>query len=459
MKKLTYLSISVLAAFAASCDGQLTQITENEPDSNLTKELTQEEIRALSYSFNDTRVTEQEATRQAESIMRFLDSSTPTKSAAGRSISSIKPITKQSAKTKSGTETDTLAYLFNFSNEQGYTILSADRRTDYILSLVPQGNIDFDEDISEDILQTGVMVFYGNLYAAYEKQIERANKLQDSLIESALAKLEADGTITRAGTTQLTFEYGIPEYKVAIPKMIPVRWGQDNPYDLSTPIQSGQHCKTGCVATAVAQLMAYWRYPSSYNWNVMMPASGNESLATYQNISQLMYNVGVGVNTKYGVNSSSAYFDDIPGYLSQLGYNSGNYGAYNQNKVENSLKNHRPVLIAGSSLKVDVYTKYLIFWKKYSHTYYDGNHTWLLDGLMNVTTPVVLYNNGKYMQTIWVYDTMVHCNFGWPELAIDGYYDWGAFNINNGPVTRSQSVYGENGNYQFNVECITEIYK
>ena len=40
-------------------------------------------------------------------------------------------------------------------------------------------------------------------------------------------------------------------------------WGQDNPYNLLCPTINGKHCPTGCVATALSQIMSYHQWPVS----------------------------------------------------------------------------------------------------------------------------------------------------------------------------------------------------
>lgn len=40
-------------------------------------------------------------------------------------------------------------------------------------------------------------------------------------------------------------------------------WGQDNPYNLSCPEIDGKKCPTGCVATALAQIMKFYHWPVS----------------------------------------------------------------------------------------------------------------------------------------------------------------------------------------------------
>ena len=457
--KNSFLLSLVALAFTISCDksSEFFYVQQEQSNNNLTAD----ELKALSWYGTDPRISADEATQRALSLIQFLDQDQRTRAAAPRTISGLQPVTR-SKTTRAGEDPnpDTVAYVFNFGQDDGYAILSADRRTDNLFALVPNGHIDFQEEADEGVLSTGLMAFYGNLEAAYDRQVERAVRMQDSLINSAMAKIEAEsGPIgTKAGRPMLICDD--PQYVVVVAPMISVRWGQRNPYNLYTPIISGDHALTGCGATAVAQLMSYWRYPTSYNWSLMMPPSGNESLGTFQAISRLMSNVGTALNTVYGKDKSTSNFSDIPGYLTNLGYNPGTYKEYNASDVYSSLNNHRPVLMAGQSIKKDVYKKYLIFWEKYSHTYYEGGHAWLIDGYMEIQTPMYVMYNGRILSEYTEVEPLVHCNWGWAELGLDGYYYDDAFNSNNGPVTRAHTdTFGTEGNFQYNIECIVNVYK
>ena len=469
MNKTSLPTIILLSVLTISCNGSITdQLNDIKQDQNApSNELTNDELIALSCEFMGTRISQEEATLSAQAVMQFLDAQNATRSGSKRTIANVKPLTRQVARTRGAETTDTLAYVFNFSDENGYAICSADRRTSSIMALVPQGNIDFEADMSDDILHSGVMVFYGNLYATYEEQIRRADELKDSLVEAALAKIGTENgeTLTRASGSQdeprIEVYYGATVYESEVAPLIPVAWGQDNPYNRYAPLINGQHAVNGCVATATAQFLAYWRHPNTYNWDVMMPEFGNESLLTFNTISQLMSDVGVALNTKYGLKSSSAYFEDVPNYLKSLGFHIGYYGKYDKTKVENSLMNGRPVFIAGSALKYDVYKRYLIFWEKFSHTYYEENHAWLLDGILNVYTYYYTVLVNRVMSGGRLKHTLVHCNFGIPELAMDGYYSWDTFDLNEGPVTRAghTEIHGQHNYYQYNLECIADVYK
>ena len=46
------------------------------------------------------------------------------------------------------------------------------------------------------------------------------------------------------------------------PLLNDITFNQTYPYNLEAPIVGGDYCYTGCVATAMAQIMTYWKYPT-----------------------------------------------------------------------------------------------------------------------------------------------------------------------------------------------------
>ncbi len=115
-----------------------------------------------------------------------------------------------------------------------------------------------------------------------------------------------------------------------------VAWGQGEPYNLLCPtLNSEVRAVTGCVATAMAQIMMYHRYPAAgqggalyewngqtlttqfgkYDWDQMLPKyTGNESEASRQAVATLMRDCGYSVSMDYGL-ESGAYVTDITGAL------------------------------------------------------------------------------------------------------------------------------------------------
>ena len=61
-------------------------------------------------------------------------------------------------------------------------------------------------------------------------------------------------------------------WETAVAPLLKSLWRQGYPYNLYTPEINGKNCPVGCVATATAQIMYYWKYPRfgeqffSYYW-------------------------------------------------------------------------------------------------------------------------------------------------------------------------------------------------
>ncbi len=124
-------------------------------------------------------------------------------------------------------------------------------------------------------------------------------------------------------------------------------WHQGAPYNLYAPEGDGGQCVVGCVATAIAQVTAFWSWPpigagsSSYVWNGDQSCGGNVGGGTlsasyhdvydWENIpnqaypgspeevrhavAELCYEVGVMVEMDYGVCGSGAYTSDVVNIL------------------------------------------------------------------------------------------------------------------------------------------------
>lgn len=114
-----------------------------------------------------------------------------------------------------------------------------------------------------------------------------------------------------------------------------IRYNQGRPYNLMTPTYAGQHCVTGCVATAMAQIMRYWQWPDvcnngtetyyvdkikqdvsftydnvAFDWEHMKPVYSNlaseETQQEWDAVALLMRACGVGVHMGYGVDGSGS---------------------------------------------------------------------------------------------------------------------------------------------------------
>ncbi len=161
---------------------------------------------------------------------------------------------------------------------------------------------------------------------------------------------------------------------------------------------------TGCVATAMAQVMKHHKHPTNYNWSDMPNSYGN----TY--ISSLMRDIGDAVGMKYTCDASKAYADDIaPALKNTFGYNSASYADYDYNTVKSELNHSRPVILTGGRK-----TGGWIF------SQYEDGHAWVCDGYSLTVFPC------------WGSMLTFHMNWGWGG-TYNGWY--GFLNFNPGDYT------------------------
>lgn len=128
-----------------------------------------------------------------------------------------------------------------------------------------------------------------------------------------------------------------------IAPLVTTRWDQGEPFNNSCPSKGGQHAVTGCVATAMAQLMNYFEYPErgtgtgdatfqgssvsmslsqTLQWNLMADSyHSNYSKQQAQAVATLMATCGYAVHMMYGLDQSGAYDSHVEtALLENFGY-------------------------------------------------------------------------------------------------------------------------------------------
>ena len=175
----------------------------------------------------------------------------------------------------------------------------------------------------------------------------------------------------------------------AVEPLLSCQWNQSAPYNNMAPAynESGSKAAAGCVATAMAQIMYYHRFPArgtathSYLWVCTATPSLSKTLSanfgnttydwanmldSYKNsyttvqadaVATLMYHCGVAVDMGYG-SSSGAYTNNVPKVLRDyFGYDANYqrvqkvvYSADSLNRIIHSeLVSGRPVLVSGQN--------------------------------------------------------------------------------------------------------------
>lgn len=190
-----------------------------------------------------------------------------------------------------------------------------------------------------------------------------------------LARMDEELTMLREGRAE---PFRATEVHEAVDPLMTTKWNQQAPYNLETPeYESGQHSATGCLATAMAQIMKYYAHdagstaiPSytSADLDLLMPelpattfdyalmhdsySSGNQS-ASAREVARLMKYCGQAVETNYGPSSGAEpmvsafanYFDYNPFAYFAERYQ---YPAWAWDRlIYNQLSDGHPVLMTG----------------------------------------------------------------------------------------------------------------
>lgn len=313
-------------------------------------------------------------------------------------------------------------YVFPNANSKGFTIVSGDDRLPEIVGYSSQGSYD------ENNLPEGFVSFM----EAYQNLYNKVN-LGDAEALKNLAEIKAWRNKKNASA----------ETSSAVsPLLGNIEWDQTSPYNNMCPRYDSVHvAATGCVATAMAQVMAYYKYPKQlkadipgyvnrwngipmeiptitredgvYDWDNMLPKYNKEANATQQQkdaVAKLMYHCGAAVQMNYGPESAAAvsatklakYFGYDADLMMDLNRSTFSLDKWMQ-IIDTELAAGRPVLYSGQAS--------------------DGGHQFICDG-----------KDGE---------GLYHINWGWSGSQ-NGYFDLSLLNPEKGGTGSGSSAEGYN---------------
>jgi Peptidase C10 family/Spi protease inhibitor len=282
--------------------------------------------------------------------------------------------------------------------EGGFVVVSADNRVSPIRAYSDEGA--FSENIAE--MPDPVVTW-----------LEEEKKV----IETLQTSVEAPKAAIQYEWNYLLNVIGNPGVcqNILIQKgpLLKTRWGQWSGYNNLIPFNcsntSGK-VPTGCVATAMAQVMKFHEYPTNYNWSTMPNNFGTTST------QWLMWDIGVNIGMNYTCDGSGAQSYNIPStFINTFGYSNSIFGVYNPDIAVNQLTVNKPIILAGGRRRGGVYFP----WNDYVN-----GHAWVCDGykLLILRAP---QPNGTCFN--WGF-RFLHMNWGWGD-NVNNYNGW--FNDNN----------------------------
>lgn len=331
-----------------------------------------------------------------------------------RSTSNVKVdyVIEQEASTRGTTlSNDTVAYIFNWENDNGFAIVSADDRIYPILAYSETGKFVNEKGSLPDL-------YFTSKIGTYIKE-QTASPTGQTIIPDSIF-----------GRNPFPWEDILTP--VAIYKMGPYMscswcWnenGSNNQWNKYIEIEH-PGCKIGCVAVATASLMVHCKDHLSYHNTYFPLAEIREGLRYWQggpdpNIeplsrdiavdyaAQLLYWVGKDVNMNYSPDGSAASPYKASALFKQLGFicPCDNYVPYDLTLAVDFLSSDNLILMSGRGPKVEDGT--------------DTGHSWVADG----------YRYSENTKT--KYRTPISIRFDWGMGGYsNGYYSGEVFFAGN----------------------------
>lgn len=328
--------------------------------------------------------------------------------------------------TRNVSENDTLMYVFNFENNQGFTVISANKATEPILAQTEMGT--YDENIEVENPAFGMYMDIAEQYVL--------------------------NTITPIDTTVSSLkEFKIVKDTIETMRVAPkiaLRWGQTGCE--ATYTTNGY---SGCSNTAMAQIMSYFNYPTnlsitypnaiistlSLNWNDIKMHNVSHSKQTcsatndsHNVIGHLLRQLGHLNLSNYYVDGTSTYIFDVRNSFSSLGYTVSDIINYSGENLYSLLANNNLFYMRGDRIKDN------------------GDlvgHAWVVDGFLQHKITVSEWSRdfGSIMWKLLTtyepyYVGYYHMNWGW-DGNCNGYFLADVFATN-------QAVEYDNANNNFN---------
>ena len=304
-------------------------------------------------------------------------------------------------------------YIINY-NEGGFMIMSADNRIKPVLAYSDNGYFPISNN---ENYPPGLINWLTGIKDKI-KEVRNSNKVQSQEVEASWDIKGIQKTIRGIDPYDDYVEPDDGEGNcqdvcITVGPLLQTRWGQGDGYNDLTPYlgcnNANGHAPTGCVATAMAQVMKYHQYPNTYNWSAMPNTYGTYETAV------LMRDIGNAVDMDYDCDGSSADTENdvASAFINDFNYSMATYSDYHSQTVKQELNYHRPVILRGGRDN-----GWWIF-----HHYTDG-HAWVCDGYKSLT----LWDED--CSYFWSY-LYLHMNWGWKGWYNDAWYNYNNWNPGN----------------------------
>ena len=383
-----------------------------------------------------------------------------------KTIKEVLPLShfiQNAPQTKSTEETIDCIYVVNYEANNGFSILSRDTRVPTVLGYSDNGNI-VPGDIHDGLAYVLDIIpgYVSQKMDEYNQRIDSLNQhLSSFLIQTkAFGDCQYDSLALDKELEDLedsnnkileTFYYYEGDWTTVTqygPLYNGIDWHQGYPFYNSIDGKDGcDHCLVGCVAVAVAHILAYNQYPTSFT------AKGVSYSTSWFFISEaasssLLKGIADAVDTDFGCGSpidkgSASSISNAKSALESIfGYQCDGIVSYSWGDVCTDLRNGQIVFIDAGDVN-------------------DGNtrHSWIIDGaysrsrLRHEVATIYNRSDNSIVGTQCIDETnaiqmLVHCRWGEPYCQGNGYFESGLFTpakpiISDGNSIDSERIYNQ----------------
>lgn len=335
-----------------------------------------------------------DALKSADKIMADISLVSETRGSLNRRIASVQIVgdNKKSLTRGAVTETDTMLYLVNYADDQGFALLSADWRTKPVYAISDEGNL----DLADTTFNQGLALFLENARADYISSTSSLSNYERPSIP--IDTTDINHPDFPVDDYEYTLYYDVQPMLGAYPSC----WHQRFPFNKYVMIDKGADYPVGCVALALAQLCSVAGSPVAFEGRTLDWTTINQTPHSYpystgmDDLAFFLWKAGVNyLDMQYSNDGSTTTLQKIDSFLSDMNLNSSGVKNYSGSVPRDSY----PVAMGATSS--------------------DGinGHAWILDGGISYKIQSNMYVNG------YAFYHFEHCVWGW-EGRDNGYYSW-----------------------------------
>ncbi len=304
----------------------------------------------------------EEGLKDADVLFKKMGMNTRSQSRKVKSVETLNQSTRSASP-------ESAFYIVNYENNEGFALLSADKRLEPVFAISEEGSMNLSDTIYNKSLAyyiRGIEDFaidFPNLNTSPIDTIVSTPKDPVIIIANPLLGDESTGSFLSL------FHQGSPF----------------NKYCLTL---SGQQAVVGCAPLAAGTIMAYYEWPEKYgnytfDWKAMKKNKNHDSWARLFSFIGMPQNM----NSNYGVSSTGSNKSTYCSTFANFGYKGMGLTDFSFDSVNFELSIGKPLMVRGTD-------------------YSKGGHAWVIDG-------------AKYTENAWSVITpkprtyYYHCIWGW----------------------------------------------